>query len=239
MEKHPLAIRWLHWVYFPVLSIMIWSGFIIYWADSSVGYTNEHQVYRIGFGSFTLIRLFPAWFNHLFRFDSHEARGLAFHALFMWIFAINGLLYVLFLAISGQWRFILPDRESLAQLTSTLRSELTGHHAPHHGHKYNEAQRVAYTLVILMGAGALLTGIAIWKPTSLHQVTTLFGGYETARWLHFWLTIGFCLFFFVHVIQVLRAGWNNLRSMITGAQIVPIDEPGITQSPRQEVHPHD
>ena len=57
MEKHPLAIRWLHWIYFPVLSIMIWSGFIIYWADSSTGYTNEHQVYRIGFGSFTLIRL--------------------------------------------------------------------------------------------------------------------------------------------------------------------------------------
>jgi hypothetical protein len=64
------------------------------------------------------------------------------------------------------------------------------------------------------------------------------GGYETARWLHFWLTIGFCLFFLVHVIQVLRSGWNNLRSMITGAQIIPIAQPDITPKSRQEVHPH-
>jgi hypothetical protein len=31
-KKHPLAIRWMHWINFPVLATMIWSGLLIYWA---------------------------------------------------------------------------------------------------------------------------------------------------------------------------------------------------------------
>ena len=34
LNKHPLAIRWLHWINFPVLSMMIWSGLLIYWANA-------------------------------------------------------------------------------------------------------------------------------------------------------------------------------------------------------------
>jgi len=233
VEKHSAAIRWMHWINFPVLLLMIWSGFMIYWADSATGFTNEHEVYRIGFRSFTLVRLFPPWVYHLLRLDQHQARGLALHALFMWVFTINGVAYALFLAISGQWRFILPDRRSLAHLWSAFRAELKGHNVPPPEHKYNAVQRLAYTLVILMGAGALLTGVAIWKPTSLNLVTKMFGGYQTARWLHFWLTIGFCFFFLVHVLQVLRSGWNNLRSMISGAQIVPHTEPAIGPEPKR------
>ena len=33
-EKHPLATRWMHWINFPLLALMIWSGLMIYWADS-------------------------------------------------------------------------------------------------------------------------------------------------------------------------------------------------------------
>lgn len=224
-ERHPVALRWMHWLNFPLLFIMVWSGFLIYWADSASGYTYEHQVYRIGLGPFTLFRLFPDWFYRLFHFDGHLTRGLAFHAFFMWLFAANGVLYAFFLVFSGQWRAIVPDRNALTEFFSAVRAEITGKHALHPGRKYSAAQRVAYTLVILMGSGAVLTGIAIWKPTSLHLITTLCGGYQTARWLHFWLTIGFCFFFFVHVVQVLRAGWNILRSMITGAEIVSVSEP--------------
>ena len=219
IEKHPAAIRWMHWLNFPLLFLMILSGLMIYWADSIPGQGGKHQVYRIGFGSFTLIRLFPDRFYSLFHLSHHFPQGLGLHALGMWFFTANGLAYVAFLAISGQWRHILPDSPALAQLVNSLRAELSGHRIPRSGKKYNPAQRLAYTAVLLMGAGSIVTGAAIWKPTSLHLVTTLCGGYQTARWLHFWLTIGICLFFFVHVIQVFRAGWNNLRSMITGFEI--------------------
>jgi thiosulfate reductase cytochrome b subunit len=72
-----------------------------------------------------------------------------------------------------------------------------------------------------MGAGSLLTGLAIYKPTQLHTITALLGGYEMARWLHFLLTIGYVGFFLVHVTQVIRAGWNNFRAMIVGYLISP------------------
>ena len=45
---------------------MIWSGLMIYWADSDPANLHPHQVYRIGIGQWTLFRLFPdAFFNQL------------------------------------------------------------------------------------------------------------------------------------------------------------------------------
>jgi thiosulfate reductase cytochrome b subunit len=78
--------------------------------------------------------------------------------------------------------------------------------------------------VILMGAGSLLTGLAIWKPTQLAWLTSLLGGYAWARAEHFALTIGYVLFFFIHITQVIKAGWNNFRAMVTGYELVPVKE---------------
>ncbi len=70
-----------------------------------------------------------------------------------------------------------------------------------------------------MGIGSLLTGLAIYKPVQFHILCALLGGYEWARAEHFILTILFTLFFIVHVVQVIIAGWNNFRGMITGFEI--------------------
>ena len=75
-----------------------------------------------------------------------------------------------------------------------------------------------------MGAGSIVTGLSIYKPLQLAWLTSLLGGYEWARWLHFWLMILFVLFFVVHVFQVALAGWSNFRSMISGYETV--DAPG-------------
>ena len=91
--------------------------------------------------------------------------------------------------------------------------------------KYNAAQRIAYSATIFMGAGSLITGLAIWKPTQAHLVTQLLGGYEWARWEHFWLAMSFCAFFLVHVAQVVISGWNNFRGMISGYEIRPASAP--------------
>ena len=71
VEKHPAAIRWMHWLNFPLLFLMIVSGIMIYWADSIPGQGYKHQVYRIGVGSFTLFRLFPDRFYGLLRLSHH------------------------------------------------------------------------------------------------------------------------------------------------------------------------
>ena len=71
-----------------------------------------------------------------------------------------------------------------------------------------------------MGGLSLLSGLAIYKPAQLHWLTGLLGGYEWARWEHFWLTMGYVGFFGIHIAQVIRAGWANFRSMVCGYDLV-------------------
>jgi thiosulfate reductase cytochrome b subunit len=230
-KKHPLAIRWMHWVNFPVLFTMIWSGLVIYWNDSEPGWTHPHEVYRVGVGSLTLVRLFPPWFWNALS-PIRVTDGLAYHFFFMWIFAINGILYVAYLVLSGEWRLLVPERKTLQDAIQVTLMYLHLRKGLPVQKKYNGAQRIAYSAVIVMGLGSLVTGLAIYKPTQAHWLTTLLGGYEMARWEHFWLTMGFCAFFVVHVVQVALAGWNNFRSMVSGYEIVPAAKVPLEQERR-------
>ncbi len=214
-KKHPLAIQWFHWVNFPVLAVMIWSGLLIYWAN---------DVYRIGWGRWTVFKFFPDRFYTLFHLGSRLAEGMAWHFCFMWLFAVNGLLYVLYTAISGEWRFLVPNRRSFSEAVQVTLYDLHLSRKQPPPRKFNGAQQIAYTGVVLMGAGSLITGLAIYKPTQLAWLTSLLGGYPLARAEHFCLMVGYLLFFVVHVVQVIRTGWNNFRSMITGYEVVAREE---------------
>lgn len=234
-KKHPLAIRWFHWLNFPILMVMIWSGLIIYWAN---------DVYHLG-----PFKLFPDWFYHpgyneqtdtghaVYNLNSRLSEGMAWHFLFMWFFAVNGILYVLYTAFSGEWRYLLPDRHSFKEaLQVTLHDlHLSKYHPPRR--KFNGAQRIAYSSMILMGLGSLLTGLAIYKSTQFAWLTALLGGYPIARFIHFWLTMGYCAFFVVHIIQVIRAGWNQFRAMITGFEVTEDGQnvPGFKPVPLEEI----
>ena len=234
-RKHPLAIRWMHWINFPVLFTMIWSGMLIYWNDSDNSFQHPHAIYRVGLGPVTLIRFFPEWFWRAVNAPYHVTQGLGYHFFFMWIFAINGFFYVLFTILSGEWRFVLPDRKSFKEAIQVTLVDLHLSKKLPPQKKYNGAQKIAYTSVIVMGAGSLLTGLAIYKPTQAHWLTTLLGGYEMARWEHFWLALGFCGFFVVHVGQVVLAGWNNFRSMVSGLEVKPVEEPSVEEERRSWV----
>ena len=220
-KKHPLAIRWMHWVNFPVLFTMIWSGLLIYWNDSDNAYQHPHAVYRVGVGSLTLVRRFPPWFWKAINAPYRVTEGLGYHFFFMWIFAINGISYVTYLLISGEWRVLVPERQSFIDAIQVTLVDLHIRKGLPPQGKYNGAQRIAYTVVVLMGLSSLVTGLSIYKPTQVHWITSLLGGYEMARWEHFWLTMGFCSFLVVHVVQVILAGWNNFRSMVSGYEIAP------------------
>jgi thiosulfate reductase cytochrome b subunit len=87
--------------------------------------------------------------------------------------------------------------------------------------KYNAAQQITYTAIVAMGAGSVLSGLAIYKPVQLGWLAALLGGYEFARLIHFALTIGYLIFFVIHIAQVIRAGWRNFQSMVTGYELEP------------------
>ncbi len=201
--KHLVATRWFHWLNFPLLFVMIWSGLLIYWA---------FPTYNVG-----PIHLFPNWFFKGLGIPQRLAEGMAMHFVFAWLFIINGILYVAYTFISGEWRLLVPrklecfrDAWYVVLHDLRLRKDLPAQE------KYNAAQQIAYTAIVLMGAGSTITGLAIYKPAQLNWLVALCGGYQFARMIHFDLTVLFVLFFLLHVQQVIFAGWNNFRSMVIG-----------------------
>lgn len=187
----------------------------MYWANA---------VYGVKIFGYEIFHFFPTSFYDYLGIPFRLAEGIALHFFFMWFFVVNGVLYVVYTIFSGEWRALIPVPGSFKRAIQVtlydigLRKEL-----PPQG-KYNDAQRIAYTTVILMGVGSVITGFAIYKPTQLSWLTAILGGYEWARWEHFWLTVFYVLFFIVHIGQVVRAGWSNFRSMISGRESISSPE---------------
>ena len=203
-EKHSRILRWTHWLNFPLLSLMIWSGILIYWAN---------DIY---------VKI-PDKIADIFSIRSRLAEGMGWHFLLMWLFLINGLCYVTYLILSSEWKMLAPNKKTFSHAKAVILHDLfPKFYSPiplANNEKFNAAQKLAYCSAIMMGAGSVITGLAIYKPVTLGNLTLILGGYKAARLEHFLLMIGFILFFIIHIIQVFRAGWNNFRAMIAGYEI--------------------
>lgn len=189
---------------------MIWSGTLIYWAN---------PVYKFELGNEVLFKFYPPAFFKALNIPHRLAEGMAYHFSFMWLFFLNGLLYCSYMMFSGQWRHLLPGKRSPLNALKVVLYDLRIIRTKPSQGKYNDAQRIAYSGIIFLGFLEILSGLAIFKPVVFTPLTTLLGGYESARRIHFVITILFLVFFLVHVLQVIFAGWNNFRAMITGWEI--------------------
>jgi thiosulfate reductase cytochrome b subunit len=163
-RKHLLAIRWMHWINFPLLFIMILSGIRIYWNDSDNAHLHPHAIYRLGFGSLTLSGFSRSQSGTRCIFPWHVTQGMGDHFFFMWLFALNGVAYVLYSAISGEWRFLIPRRGSLREAFQVMLASLHLRRSLPLKKKYNGAQRIAYSTVIAMGPGVLSPGSRFSSP---------------------------------------------------------------------------
>jgi thiosulfate reductase cytochrome b subunit len=200
-EKHSRVLRWTHWINFPLLFLMVWSGILIYWANQQYIEIPQPVAFKLSI-------------------QSRLAEGMGWHFLFMWGFFLNGLIYISYLFISGDWRSLAPDKDTFKEAIQVVLHDLKLRKtAPPLKGKFNAAQKLAYCGVIFMAIGSLITGLAVYKPVTFGWLTNLLGGYEAARLEHFILMLGYILFFIIHIIQVMRAGWNNFRSMIAGYEI--------------------
>lgn len=215
MLKHRRASRWMHWINFPLIVIMIYSGLRIYKAE---------DVYAFGIFGWEWFTFFPDSFYDTLDLNRRLARGLAFHFNFAWLFTLNGLAYAIYIWRTGEWREIFPTRQHVRavarDVTHTVLHDLhLRKEPPVVRGRYNEAQRFVYSLVLILGALAILSGFAIFKPTQLSFLTWVLGGYTSARVIHFSVTIAFVVFFVIHILQVARSGWRNFMSMVTGYEM--------------------
>lgn len=207
-SKHKSFVRWTHWLNVPLLFLMIWSGLLIYWAN---------DIYEIKVGGMTIFPFFPEKFYLFFGLDHRLAEGMAWHFFVQWFFVANGLVYVFFMAVSGEWRHLALTLRTFKDAGIVVLYELgLVKNKPESKGKYNAAQRIAYAGIIICGVGSTITGYAIYKPVQLSFLTSILGGYEFARVLHFGLTVIFVLFTLIHVVQVIRAGFSKFSAMVTG-----------------------
>jgi thiosulfate reductase cytochrome b subunit len=189
---HPAWVRITHWVNALAVAIMIGSGWEIYNASPLFGFVFPPSITLGG------------WL----------AGALLWHFAAMWVLAVNGLVYVALGLATGRFRrMLLPIRPR--ELWRDLRAALTGRLTHEDLAAYNAVQKLLYLGVLLAGMVIVLSGLSIWKPIQLHELTMLFGGYDTARYLHFAAMSAIAVFVVVHVLMTSIVP-KTLRAMVTG-----------------------
>ena len=212
VHRHHWLVRLCHWANAILLVGMIASGLQIYNAYQRFGPRDMQYVVlnpvKILHGSPAA----PEWA----RLGGWLAGGLNWHFALAWPFVITGLVYLGFLAATGEWRSLLfrPSDVGPAVQMQLYYLRLRKTHPPQG--KHNALQKSAYTFIVLLGALSALTGFAIYKPVQLGWLTSLFGGYELARYWHFWAVWIFVGFTLLHIALVFLVDPASLRAMITG-----------------------
>jgi thiosulfate reductase cytochrome b subunit len=140
------------------------------------------------------------------------------HFAVAWFLILNGVLYLVYLVASGEWRrrFFLPLRDgsnAIAMFAYYLRIRKT----PPPEDFYNGLQRLAYTSAIVFGIAVVLSGLAIYKPVQLYWLAALFGGYDVARVVHLSALVLLVLFAATHLVLVLLHP-RTIIDMVTGGR---------------------
>lgn len=189
---HPLWLRCCHWVNAIAIAGMLFSGWRIYNASPLFDFTFP--------ASLTL----GGWLGG----------ALQWHFAMMWVLGINALVYLTLGIITGRFRhkfFPLSPRELFDDLRQALRGKLQHADLSH----YNAVQKLAYLGVILLGIGLVLSGLVLWKSVQFPLLRELLGGYETARYIHFFCMSAMGLFVVIHLLMVLLVP-RTLLAMLRG-----------------------
>jgi len=149
------------------------------------------------------------------------------HFAFAWFLGLSLPLYGAYLLASGRLnRVLLPTRGDLKprnilhELWQHARLERARGESSRH---YNFLQKISYLVVLFVLIPAMvLSGLSMSNAVTaaFPDLATLFGGHQSARSVHFIAAMLLLAFVLVHVFQVIVAGINTTRSMITGRFVV-------------------
>src|SRR5580658_11171375 len=190
---HPRWVRVTHWVNALAMFMMIGSGWQIY--DASPLFRFIYFPTQLALGQ---------WL----------AGALLWHFAAMWLLVINGIVYVTLGLATGRFRrklFPIYPREVLHDLFAALR----GHLSHDDISMYNAVQKLLYLGILVTAVVIVLSGLSIWKPVQFHLLTSFFGGYNTARYVHFAAMTAIVAFLVVHVLLAVLVP-KTLRAMILG-----------------------
>jgi thiosulfate reductase cytochrome b subunit len=189
---HPGWVRICHWINALAILMMIGSGWQIY--DASP--------------------LFDFAFPGSIALGNWLGGALLWHFAAMWLLIVSGLVYVMLGFATGRFRRkLLPiyPGDVVADAKAALTFRLAHNDLSH----YNAIQKLLYAGVILTGVLIVLSGLSIWKPVQFQELTALFGGYDTARFVHFFAMAAIVAFLVVHIALALIVP-KSIRAMVVG-----------------------
>jgi thiosulfate reductase cytochrome b subunit len=205
--RHHWIVRVTHWVNAVALTIMVGSGLRIF---------NAYPRFARKGSTFCCYPFEGKPIPPNFTFGGWLGGARHWHFAMMWVLVVNGLIYLGYVYLHGEWRDLVPMRGFFRNTIEMMKFYLfIRKDHPVQG-KHNALQRGTYFILPWIGALAVMSGIAIWKPVQLAPLTDLFGGYVWARYWHFVAMTLLVVLSLVHIFMVFAVDPYSLKSMVTG-----------------------
>jgi thiosulfate reductase cytochrome b subunit len=224
--RHSGFVRVTHWITAVCFLALLVSGIEIvishprfYWGETGNIHTPPLFALPIPSSRASV----PTGYGYVLPDQNGWSRYLHFQTA--WVLVFTGLLYGLFGFLAGHFRRnLLPARADISWRALSI--AIAGHvrfkrMSNAEAWRYNLIQRVTYLLVIFV-----LFPLVIWSGLAmspaiasvLPAAVIILGGQQSARTIHFLVSVLLVVFVLVHVVMVWRAGFRaRMRAMITGA----------------------
>jgi thiosulfate reductase cytochrome b subunit len=223
--RHSALVRVTHWITTLCFFALLVSGAEIvishprfYWGET--GNVLTTPLFKIPIPSSRA--LVPTGYGYVLPDQNGWSRALHFQSA--WVVVLTGVLYAIFGLLTGHFRKdLLPGKADLSWrgLSTVIANHLrferpSGADAL----SYNVVQRLTYLFVIfILFPLVIWTGLAMSPAfvSAFPATVTVLGGRQTARTLHFFVSLALLLFLLVHVAMIWLAGFGSrMRAMITG-----------------------
>ncbi len=225
--RHSALVRTTHWITTVAFLALLVTGVEIlishprfYWGEA--GNINTPPLFKIPIPASR--GTVPTGYGYVLPDQNGWSRYLHFQAA--WVVVLTGLLYVAASLVNGHFgRNLLPVRGSLTlrgiwqEIAQHLRFRRPGEEE---AWSYNVLQRLTYLKVIFVLFPLIIwTGLAMSPAiaSAMPALVTVLGGQQSARTIHFFVTVALVLFLLIHILMVCLAGFRQrMRAMVTGTQ---------------------
>jgi thiosulfate reductase cytochrome b subunit len=223
--RHSALVRVTHWITALCFLALLVTGIEIlishprfYWGET--GNVLTKPLFQLPIPSSR--GMVPTGYGYVLPDQNGWSRALHFQTA--WVVVLTGLLYAISGFFSGHFRKnLLPQKSDLSwrEFSATITSHLRFKRpAEAEASSYNLLQRLAYAFVIFVFFPLVIwTGLAMSPSfvSAFPSTVNLLGGTQSARTIHFFVSLALVLFLLIHIVMVVFAGFTNrMRAMITG-----------------------
>jgi thiosulfate reductase cytochrome b subunit len=225
MSRHSVLVRVSHWITALCFFALLLSGAEIvvshprfYWGET--GNVLTTPLFKLPIPSSRA--LVPTGYGYVLPDQNGWSRALHFQTA--WVLVLTGLLYVIWGLFTGHFRkHLLPGKDNLSWRCF---ADVLAHHmrferpSEAEAWSYNVLQRLTYLFVIFVLFPLVIwTGLAMSPAfdSAVPATVNLLGGRQSARTIHFFVSVALVLFLIAHVVLVWRAGFRSrMRAMMMG-----------------------